>query len=138
MKRRPLITLLLALSCIASTVILIASPTYKSVDYSPADHLDSLIVNTLENEALIGSNFRRYNVKVDSNFTRTVYRVPVHPTFSKTTFHFSLHKTFSKYQIESPARVIFPEKDMNIYIYDNGTIKSIIRLITTEPKVKEE
>ena len=137
MKRRPLITILLALSCVASVVILAATPTYKSIDFNAADNLDSLIVNTLNNEPLIGSNFRIYRIEVDSNFTRIVYRVPVHPSFSKTMFHYRLHKMLSKFEIESPARVEFPERDMNIYIYDNGTIKSTIRLITTEPKAED-
>ena len=135
MKRRPLITILLSLSCIASVVILIATPAHKSIDYSAANNLDSLLVNTFKADPLIGSNFRKYNIKVDSNFTRTVYRIPVHPSFSKTTFHYSLHKNLSRFDIESPAKVLFPERDMHIYIYDSGTIKSTIRLITTEPKV---
>ena len=111
-----------------------ATPSQKSIDYSAAENLDSLIASALSNEPSIGSNFRRYDIEVDSNFTRTVYRVPVHPTFSKTMFHYSLHQTLSKLKIDSPAKVIFPERDMNIYIYDNGTIRSTIRLITTEPK----
>lgn len=136
MKRRPLITILLSLSCIASVVILAAAPSNKSIDYSAADNLDSLLTNTFKEEPLIGTNFRTYTIEVDSNFTRTVYRVPVHPSFSKTTFHYSLHKNLSRLGIDSPAKVLFPEKDMNIYIYDNGTIKSTIRLITTEPKLE--
>ena len=137
MKRRPLITILLALSCIASAIILVATPAYKSIDYTAADNLDSLITSTLRTEPSIGSNFRIYKLEVDSSFTRTVYRVPVHPTFSKTTFHFDLHKELLKYKLESPARVTFPNRDMNIYIYDRGTIKSTIRLITTEPKAED-
>jgi hypothetical protein len=123
---------------VASIVILSATPAYKSIDFDATDNLDSLIVNTLKNEPLIGSNFRIYRIEVDSNFTRIVYRVPVHPSFSKTMFHYRLHKMLSKFEIESPARVVFPERDMNIYIYDNGTIKSTIRLITTEPKAEDE
>jgi len=138
LKRKPLITILLALSCVASAVILVVTPAHKSINYSAADNLDSLINSTLREEPLIGSNFRRYNIKVDSTFTRTVYRVPVHPSFSKTMFHYSLHKTLARYEIESPARVVFPERDMNIYIYENGTIKSTIRLISTEPKAESE
>ena len=138
MKRRPLITILLALSCIASAIILAATPAYKSIDYSAADNLDSLITSILKDEPLIGSNFRKYHIEVDSNFTRTVYRVPVHPTFSKTMFHYSLHKTLSKFEIESPAKVFFPDRDMNIYIYESGTIKSMIRLITVDPKSEDE
>lgn len=138
MKRRPLITILLALSCIVSAVMLVATPSHKAIDYSTAENLDSLIASALSQEPSIGANFRKYDIEVDSNFTRTVYRVPVHPTFSKTMFHYSLHQTLSKLKIESPAKVLFPERDMNIYIYDNGTIRSTIRLITTKPKQESE
>ncbi|XWN36023.1 MAG: hypothetical protein ROO71_08660 [Balneola sp.] len=138
MKRRPLITILLALSCIVSAVILVATPSHKAIDYSAAENLDLLIASALSQEPSIASNFRRYDIEIDSNFTRTVYRVPVHPTFSKTMFHYSLHQTLSKLKIESPAKVLFPERDMNIYIYDNGTIRSTIRLITAKPKQESE
>lgn len=115
-----------------------ATPSHKTIDYSAIENLDSLVASALNNEPGIGSNFRRYDIVVDSNFTRTVYKVPVHPTFSKTMLHYSLHQTLSKLKIESPAKVLFPERDMNIYIYDNGTIRSTIRLITTEPKQESE
>jgi hypothetical protein len=138
LKQRPLITILLALSCIASAVILGVTPAYNSFDDNSADNLDSLITSTLRDEPLIGSNFRRYNIQIDSTFTRTVFRVPVHPNFSKTMFHYALHKKLTKFEIDSPARVIFPEKDMYIYIYEDGTIKSTIRLITTEPNIENE
>jgi hypothetical protein len=119
-------------------VILVATPSHKAIDYSAAQNLDSLIASALSQEPSIGTNFRRYDIEVDSNFTRTVYRVPVHPTFSKTMFHYTLHQKLSKLKIDSPAKVLFPERDMNIYIYDNGTIRSTIRLITTEPKQESE
>lgn len=118
--------------------MLVATPSHKAIDYSAAENLDSLIASALSQEPGIGSNFRRYDIEVDSNFTRTVYRVPVHPTFSKTMFHYSLHQALSQLKIESPAKVLFPERDMNIYIYDSGTIRSTIRLITTEPKQESE
>jgi len=138
LKRRPLITILLALSCIASAVILGVTPAYNSFDNSYADNLDSLIISTLRDEPSIGTNFRRSNIEIDSTFTRTVFRVPVHPTFSKTMFHYALHKKLTRFKIDSPARVIFPEKDMYIYVYEDGTIKSTIRLITTEPNIENE
>ncbi len=119
-------------------MILVATPSHKAIDYSAAENLDLLITSALSQEPSIASNFRRYDIEIDSNFTRTVYRVPVHPTFSKTMFHYSLHQTLSKLKIESPAKVLFPERDMNIYIYDNGTIRSTIRLITAKPKQESE
>lgn len=138
MKHKPLITVLLALSCIISVIILAATPVHKSINFDVNKDLDSLITSAFENEPLIGINYRRFNIEVDSLFTRTVYRVPVHPTFSKTMFHYHLHQALNKFEITSPAKVIFPDRDMNIYVYDNGTVRSTIRLITTKPKPKEE
>jgi len=97
--------------------------------------IDSLLTDHFEQHLIPSTSVRKYNIEVDSTFTRTVYRVAVPPTFSKTMFHFELHQNLLRYNIESPARVIFPERDMNIYIYDNNTILSTIRLITTEPKI---
>lgn len=134
MKRRPLITLLLCISCIVSGVILYFSPKFKVIDMDSMNNLDSLITQHFYDEPLIGSEFRKFNIKVDSTFSRTVYRVNVPGGFSKTMFHFKLHQTLQKYGFKSPARVIFPERDMNIYIQDDNVIRSTIRLITVNPK----
>lgn len=121
-----------------SVVILFTAPSYTSNNFGDANDLDSLITSVLRTDLSIEGNYRRYEIEVDSSFTRIVYRVPVHPSFSKTMFHFGLHKELSKFEIETPARVVFPERDMNIYIYDSGTIRSTIRLVTTEPKADDQ
>ncbi len=138
MKRKPIITILLAISCIVSGVILAYSPGTQKINHNAADDLDSLIVSHFVNNSVIGDNFRTYRIEVDTNFTRMVYRVPVPPAFSKTMFHMNLHSSLQKYDIETPARVIFPERNMNIYVHQDGIIRSTIRLITTEPEKKEE
>ncbi len=119
-----------------SVIILAYSPEVKTTDRSTANDIDSLVTSHFEKNPVIGNNYRTYRIDVDTNFTRTVYRVPVPPAFSKTMFHMNLHTSLQKYKIETPARVRFPERDMNIYIHQNGTIRSTIRLITTEPKVE--
>ena len=77
----------------------------------------------LINHQISDDLYRRYDIEVDSTFSRTVYRVQVPPSFSKTMFHFELHQKLLPYQLNSPAKVILPEKDMNIYIVDRGTIR---------------
>lgn len=93
--------------------------------------LDSLIVSELKFHDISESQYRRYTIEVDSTFSRTVYRVQVPSSFSKTIFHFKLHKKLYPHGLTSPAKVIFPERNMNIYIVDRGTIRSTIRLINT-------
>jgi len=134
-RRKPLITILLLLSCIISGTIFVATPAYipKFLDINSG--IDSLLTDHFEQHLIPKTSIRKYNIPVDSIFTRTVYRVAVPSTFSKTMFHYELHQNLLRYNIQSPARVIFPERDMNIYIYDNNTIRSTIRLITTEPKI---
>lgn len=134
-RRKPLITILLLLSCIISGAIFVATPPYTPKFLNISSGIDSLLTDHFEQHLIPSTSVRKYNIEVDSTFTRTVYRVAVPPTFSKTMFHFELHQNLLRYNIESPARVIFPERDMNIYIYDNNTILSTIRLITTEPKI---
>lgn len=133
-RRKPLITFLLLLSCIISGAIYVATPAYTPKFLDVRSGIDSLLTDHFEQHLIPSSSVRKFNIEVDSTFTRTVYRVAVPPSFSKTMFHYKLHHSLLRYNIQAPARVIFPERDMNIYIYDNNTIRSTIRLITTEPK----
>ncbi len=118
-------------------VILVFAKPIEKIDPSELMDLNELIETKLIEDPVIGSNYRTYKIEVDSSFTRTVYRVPVPPSFSKTVFHFDLHKSLTDLKLASPAKVLFPEKDMNIYVYDGNTIRSTIRLITTEPQRAE-
>ncbi|WP_026167277.1 hypothetical protein [Balneola vulgaris] len=136
-NKKSLTTILLALLCVVSMVILVFAKPIEKIDPSELMDLNELIETKLIEDPVIGSNYRTYKIEVDSSFTRTVYRVPVPPSFSKTVFHFDLHKSLTDLKLASPAKVLFPEKDMNIYVYDGNTIRSTIRLITTEPQRAE-
>ncbi len=132
-NKKQLTTLLLVLSCLSSGIILATVPAQQTNSVVMNSGLDSLIVTELKLHDIPESQYRRYDIEVDSTFSRTVYRVQVPPSFSKTTFHFKLHKKLYPHDLTSPAKVIFPERNMNIYIMDRGTIRSTIRLITTDP-----
>lgn len=120
-----------------SFIILVATPSHTPAATKKLTDIDSLIVSTLYNNTAIGDNFRIFNVEIDSSFTRRVYRVPVHPSFSKTMFHYSLHESLIPFDVKTPASVLFPERNMNIYVYKDETVISTIRLITTEPKQED-
>ena len=61
---------------------------------------------------------------------RSVYEIKVPPFFSKTSFHLALNHQLQIYNIESPAKVLFPEENMHIHLIYNGTIFRTIRLTT--------
>ena len=134
MNRRPLIAILLCISCLISGIILYYSPKYIANDLATVNDLDSLITQHFYDAPLIGAQFKKYDINIDSTFSRTVYRVNVPSSFSKTMFHYKLHKSLQKFEFNTPARVIFPERDMNIYIQDSDVIRSTIRLITVNPE----
>tara|TARA_R110002096_G_scaffold97821_4_gene218046 strand:- start:143 stop:565 length:423 start_codon:yes stop_codon:yes gene_type:complete len=136
-RRKPLITLLLLLSCVISGVIFVATPAYSPKYLNISTGIDSLLQAEFELHLIPKKSIRKYTIPIDSNFTRNVYRVAVPPSFSKTMFHYGLHQKLRKYNIDTPTRVVFPERDMNIYIYDDKSIRSTIRLITTEPKTDD-
>ncbi len=134
-RRKPLITILLLLSCVISAAIFIATPAYSPKYLNLNTGIDSLLQSEFELHLIPKNAVRKYVIPIDSTFTRNVYRVAVPPSFSKTMFHYNLHQKLRRYNIDTPTRVVFPEKDMNIYIYDDKNIRSTIRLITTEPKI---
>lgn len=129
---KKIVTILLALSCIISGIILAASPDYKNYSLENTKQLDSLLNNHFQNARISSSQIHISTFFIDSILTRKNYRIEVPTRFSKTLFHIDLHKDLNKYDIESPAKIRFPSRDMDIYIYHNETVFRKIRL-TTEP-----
>lgn len=134
LNKKTIITVLLFISCVASTLILVSTPAYNLDIIASQAQIDSIIVKNFENYLLPDETIRKSTIKVDSTFYRNIFRVEVPPTFSKTKFHFDIHQDFQKYGIKTPAKVTFPEKNMDIHIYYKGNIQSTVKFITKKSK----
>lgn len=130
--RKTIITALLLTACILSGFILAGTPGYKPDYIRTHAELDSLIQHSLKSHNIPDTQVRMFMVRDDSLVHRKVYRVRVSPDFSKTSLHLTLHKQFYDLGFETPARVVFPERDMNIYLSYRGTILRTLRLITDD------
>lgn len=129
---KKIISALLLIACILSGIILAYSPSYVSNNITTEAELDSLIQLSFEDAKLQSNQVRIFTVEMDSNFSRKVYRIQVPSSFSKTSFHLELHKRFYSIGLETPSRVVFPERDMNIYITNEGTVFRTLRFITDD------
>lgn len=129
-KGKRIVTLLLVLSCIISGIILGASPDYKVYELKDTRQLDSLITLQLQQARILDDHYRMIRIPVDTVFTRKEYRIRVPSHFSKTLFHLDLVKDLKKYDLDLPARVELPSRDMDIYLYYEGTILRTLRLTT--------
>jgi hypothetical protein len=129
---KKIVTILLVLSCVISGIILAASPSYKIYAIESNRQLDSLINLHLQNARILPQQMQVSHIIIDSTFARKEYRVEVPSRFSKTLFHAALDKDLYRYNISAPAKVHFPSRDMDIYIYNKGTVLRTIRL-TTDP-----
>ena len=127
---KKILTILLLIACILSGIILAATPPFKPNNISTNEELDSLIKLAFQEYGVPSDQIRTYPVEFDSTFSRKVYRIRVRPSFSKTSFHLALHQKFYPYGFDTPARVTFPEKDMNIYFTYRGTVLRTVRLIS--------
>ncbi|MCG8373563.1 MAG: hypothetical protein MI700_08530 [Balneolales bacterium] len=126
-----MLTALLVSACILSGIMLAATPPPENQFVKTEAELDSLILETLEISGL-KNNYRVSSIELDSILTRKTYRIDTNPGFSKTSFHIELKKKLYPYNIEVPARVVFPEEDMNIYVVHEGTVFRTLRLATKE------
>lgn len=129
---KKIITVLLALSCIVSGIILAASPSYQSYTIENTRQLDSLLNVHIQNARIVPAQVRVTNIRVDTVFTRKQYRIEVPSRFSKTLFHINLHHSLNRFDMDTPAKINFPSRDMDIYVYNEGTVLRTIRL-TTDP-----
>lgn len=133
-KGKRIITILLVLSCIVSGIILAASPSYQNYSIQNTGQLDSLLNAQIQNSRINPSQVQVSNIRVDTIFTRKEFRIRVPSGFSKTLFHIDLHRSLSPYEIETPAKINFPSRDMDIYVYNEGTVLRTLRL-TTDPEI---
>lgn len=124
------LTALLVVACILSGIILAATPPVIEKKIYSHSELDSLIQVSFREANIRSDQIRTFNVEIDTAFARKVYRVRVAPSFSKTSFHLTLHKRFYRLGLDTPTKIVFPERDMNIYFSYNDTIIRTIRLIT--------
>lgn len=124
------VTTLLALSCVISSVILAASPSHKNYTLDTTEQLDSLLNVHIHNSLITQQQVRVSSIHVDTVLTRKVYRLRVPSKFSKTMFHIRLHKDLNRFNIETPAKIEFPSRDMHIYLYSEGTVFRTIHLTT--------
>ena len=135
---KQIVTVLLLLACILSGIILAATPPFVPKKITTNAELDSLILLSLHQAGFRSEQIRTYPVAFDSTFSRKVYRVRIAPSYSKTSLHIAVHQQFYPYGFDTPARVTFPEKDMNIYFTYQGTVLRTIRLITDNSLPREE
>ncbi|MEL7833918.1 hypothetical protein [Fodinibius sp. Rm-B-1B1-1] len=136
-KKKRIIAALLFISCIISGTILFSTAN------QPIDALESFA----QADSLIENQFERFNIseqqvtvattRVDSNFYRKTYYVALPYQFSKTQFHAALNNRFHRYSVETPARVTFPQQDVNIQLAYRGTVIRTISL-QTDPELAME
>lgn len=132
-----ILTILLVIACILSAIILTATPPVVEKKIYTHAQLDSLIQLSFTEASIRPDQIRAFDVEIDTSFSRKVYRIRVAPSFSKTSFHLKLHKRFYDLGLDTPTRVVFPERDMNIYFSYNDTIIRTVRLITDKSQVEE-
>lgn len=121
---------MLALSCVISSLILAASPSQKNYLLDTTAQLDSLLNVHIHNSLITPSQVRVSSIQVDTILTRKEYRIRVPSRFSKTMFHIGLHDDLNRFDIETPAKILFPSRDMHIYVYNKGTVLRTLRLTT--------
>jgi hypothetical protein len=129
-KGKKIITALLAASCIVSGIILASSNPKTVSRLQDIEQIDSLITIQFANHQVLPDQVNNSVIRVDTLLKRRTYWVNVPSRFSKTMFHIDLNNELSRYEIDSPAKVNFPSRDMNIYIYKYNTVLRTIRITT--------
>lgn len=134
-KQKKWIVTLLAASCLAALFHLIGNSENSFKNLANAAQADSLITEVLDHFDITNTQIRKRTVSIDSLFSRIIYTVKLPPEISKTEIHYQLQKKIIPYKMDSPAKIIMPEKDMHIHLLYAGTVIRTVQLRTdTEPK----
>jgi len=134
-KKKYLIVFLLLGACIVSTFLLIHSSSIAVQSLNSLAEADSLLRKDLETFNISHRQIREHTIQLDSVRSRKEYRVRVPQGFSKTQLHHEIHTTFHRYDVITPARVEFPEKDYHIFLLKDKTVFTSIR-IDTDPELE--
>jgi hypothetical protein len=133
-KQKKWVVLLLIAACIFSGALLLTTEPVVVKKLERASQIDSLITQTFDLMNISEQQVRRRTIQIDSVFARQVYTVDVPRGFSKTQFHYELDKVLRPYQVETPSRVIFPERDMHIHLLYRNTIQRSV-ILRTDPEL---
>lgn len=131
-SKKKLIAWLLLISCIGAGWLLFLTPARPGKSLHSGAQTDSLLKQTLANFNIPQTQVSSRQVYADSEFTRINYRIKVPPAFSKTQFHAALQQKLSPYGLELPARVTFPERNMDIHFYYGDDVIRTVELVTDE------
>lgn len=129
-KKKRLIALLLFISCLISGYILLVAPGERAHQIHNLAQADSLIQKELSAFNISKQQIQISQTRVDSNFIRKTYHVGVPYQFSKTQFHAELNKRLFPYSIKVPARITFPQENMDIHLLHKNTVIRSISLQT--------
>lgn len=129
-NKKYFIVFLLFAACLASAFLLVDSSGLSGRSLNSISEADSLLNKSFRTFNIAESQIREDIIKLDSVNKRKLYRVRIPEAFSKTQLHYEIHNTFKAYDVESPAKVIFPEKDFHIHLLKNNTVFATVKLQT--------
>lgn len=129
-KKKSVITILLLISCFISGYLLFATSYEGPKQLRDLAQADSLIQKKLTDFNIDEQQIHITTTQIDSNFSRKTYYIGLPYQFSKTQFHAELNRIFHDYSIETPAKVTFPEQNVNIHLLYRGTVIRTLSLQT--------
>lgn len=129
-NKKYLIVFLLSGACLISIFLLIDSSGSAIKFLNSYAEADSLLKRNLQTFNISDNQINDRVVELDSLNRRKIYHVRVPAGFSKTQLHHEIHQTFFEYNVDAPAKVVFPEKDFHIQLIKNNTVFTTIKLQT--------
>lgn len=129
-KKKRIIALLLLISCTVSGFMLFTASYGTSEKFQSLAQADSLIEYELKSFSIHEQQIRRSSIEVDSTFSRAIYHIDLPAGFSKTQLHAELNRKFYPLGISTPARISFPDQQMQIHLKYKGTVFRTITLNT--------
>lgn len=122
------------MSCFISGFILFSTSDKDTKRLSSQAEADSLIQQQFSSFNISDDQVSVAITRVDSNFSRKTYFVGLPYRFSKTQFHAELNDALHPFGIRTPARVTFPQKNIDIQLSYRETVIRTISL-QTDPKL---
>lgn len=128
-RKKIIIAIFLFIASILAIILLGNSSNQDRLKLNELVRIDSLILQELNSFNIQKKHITSKKITVN-HFSRIHYTVKVPRQLSKTLVQTDLHYRFYPMDVQVPAKVVLPERDLLIYFYTAGTVIRSIELKT--------
>lgn len=128
-QKKIAIAIALSVSCLLMIGLLMNTKSHEEIALKDLAVIDSLLLEELESYSIKRNQIKTKTIRV-GDFSRIHYEVRIPRELSKMQIHADIHHRFYELGVQSPAKLMLPERNLTIYLSANETVVRTVQLIS--------